>query len=407
MCGLRWPETLIMSSPIVPSDFKELIPAPGGNLCEKLAKNLLRRLPERLYAMVAYERDENGDLSDDFKADVCALECFCAGGGGDGTIDTTLNTPINVSATDGTYSDKVRVTWSAVDNATKYYIYRRTDATTPSINQTPLAVITAPTVQYDDTSAVPGQVYYYWIRAASANEISNLSNSDSGYAENVATNEVRFENPGTVGWVVPAGVTTIDVRLIGAGGSGGGGGLAVATTKGLGGGGGGGGGYTESLNIPVTAGETLMVEVGAGGIHSGTGHAGGNSLGIAGVSGGVTKLLRSSTVLALANGGIGGGAANSTSSGTPGTGGAGGSGDSNNGTAGGDGIQVTTRQGIGGIGGAAGTTIYSQKGYGGNGQRVIGRAVIEGEGGTVGGTTVPIIGPTPSPGENGIVVIFY
>lgn len=92
------------------------------------------------------------------------------------------NTPQGVAATDGTYSDRVRVTWSGVSGATYYRVYRGvtfwpTEATPISSWQTGLS--------YDDYSATPGQTYYYWVTAATnatgAYE-SWYSSSDTGYA---------------------------------------------------------------------------------------------------------------------------------------------------------------------------------------------------------------------------------
>jgi hypothetical protein len=61
--------------------------------------------------------------------------------------------PTNISATDGTYNDKVRITWTAVSGATAYNVYRN-----GTIKQSNVTV-----TQYDDTSAVPGTVYYYQV----------------------------------------------------------------------------------------------------------------------------------------------------------------------------------------------------------------------------------------------------
>ncbi len=83
-----------------------------------------------------------------------------------------------------------------------------------------------------------------------------------------------YATPGSYSWVVPAGVTSVNVEVWGAGG---GGGIGAATNgASTGGGGGGSGGYSKSV-ISVTPGQTYTVVVGAGGtvpasyINAGTG----------------------------------------------------------------------------------------------------------------------------------------
>jgi hypothetical protein len=65
----------------------------------------------------------------------------------------------------------------------------------------------------------------------------------------------EFRDTGTCNWVVPAGVTALDVLVVGGGG---GGGAHVGA-------GGGGGGTFERGNLAVTPGATVPIEVGAGG----------------------------------------------------------------------------------------------------------------------------------------------
>lgn len=392
-----------MPSPVTPGDLKELIPAPGGSFCEKVFKNLLRGLPEMVYAIVAWERDENGDLSDDFKAELCALDCFCGGGSGSDP-GGGLGKPV-ISATDGTFSSKVQITWATVTSATKYYLYRSLVNTFPTANTTPLAIIDAPTLLYDDTSVVIGTIYYYWVRAVSGSDISPLSNSDSGYAEDVSGQEIRFVTPGINTWTVPAGVVSIDIRTVGGGGSGGGGRL-IGRNSGGAGGGGGGGGYTEALNVITTPGEVLSIEVGAGGVHPGSGNpAWLDALNHAGNDGGLSAARRGATVLATSAGGKGGLAPVATV-GAEGAGGAGGAGTASVGVAGQPGLDVVSAQ-FGGVGGASGQPLYS-KGIGGTGQTIVGTVPLGAEDGGGGGLPISAQpGNGPSSGGSGIVVIFY
>jgi fibronectin type 3 domain-containing protein len=87
-----------------------------------------------------------------------------------------LTPPINVLASDGTYADKVQVTWNAALGATSYKLYR---STTLIGAKTLLGSPTTTTA--DDTTAVPGTTYYYWVKACRGTRCSDYSASDTGY----------------------------------------------------------------------------------------------------------------------------------------------------------------------------------------------------------------------------------
>jgi uncharacterized repeat protein (TIGR01451 family) len=83
-------------------------------------------------------------------------------------------TPQNVEASDGTFTDKVRITWDTVAEATSYKVYR---ASSPAGAQ---QVGTATTNLYDDTDASVGITYYYWVTACETS-CSTFSEPDTGY----------------------------------------------------------------------------------------------------------------------------------------------------------------------------------------------------------------------------------
>jgi hypothetical protein len=85
--------------------------------------------------------------------------------------------PTGVSATDGTFTDRVRITWNAAAAATSYHVYRNT--TNDSGSALSLASVTS--TSYDDSGASGTQVYWYWVRAFNAVGGSPYSASDSGY----------------------------------------------------------------------------------------------------------------------------------------------------------------------------------------------------------------------------------
>ncbi len=84
--------------------------------------------------------------------------------------------PVSVSATDDTFSDKVRVTWADVSEAGVYNVYRNT---APS-SDTASLVGSVTEAAFDDTGAVAGTLYYYWVKAANAAGDSPFSAGDTG-----------------------------------------------------------------------------------------------------------------------------------------------------------------------------------------------------------------------------------
>ena len=74
--------------------------------------------------------------------------------------------PGNVTSEIGAHTDKARVTWATVSSAPAYKVFRSTSndtATAQLIHTTESGLFS----QYDDTSAVTGVVYWYWVKAAS------------------------------------------------------------------------------------------------------------------------------------------------------------------------------------------------------------------------------------------------
>jgi hypothetical protein len=74
-----------------------------------------------------------------------------------------------------------------------------------------------------------------------------------------AQTTVDFTTAGATTWEVPAGVTSLTIETWGGGGCGG---LRTSTGRT---GGGGGGAYSRTTSLAVTAGQTIFINVGAGG----------------------------------------------------------------------------------------------------------------------------------------------
>lgn len=278
-----------MPSPVTPQDFKDVVPSASAGICEKFLKVFLR-FPVLVYNLVNWMFNADGTVSDAFKAEV---------GGGADTV--ALAAPTNVSASDGTFTDKVTITWSPVSGAAYYEVYR--SLTNDSAAATLLSSPTLTT--YDDSAVMDDTTYFYFIKAKNASDTSAFSASDTGFSDTSggggggSSGELNF-TPGQTSWEVPTGVTTVEVQLWGSGGGGGGGlfSMIAGPTDYRHGGGGGSGGWRHIKNIPVTPGETLSFSVGAAGVGGGSPGNGGG--------GNPTFLIQAGSQIALVGGGGGG-----------------------------------------------------------------------------------------------------
>lgn len=83
----------------------------------------------------------------------------------------TPASPTGVLASNGSYNNKIGVSWDTMRGATRYQVYRHTandPAAAASLGTTVEAV-------FYDTTAVAGQNYFYWVRAENAQGASGLS----------------------------------------------------------------------------------------------------------------------------------------------------------------------------------------------------------------------------------------
>ena len=120
--------------------------------------------------------------------------------------------PTGVSATDGTYSDKVQVSWNASTGATYYKVYRNTTNSTSGATTLTSSDDASP---YDDTTAEAGTTYYYWVKACDANSCSPYSSSDSGYRTmappaaptGVSATDGTYTDKVRVTWNASSGIT--------------------------------------------------------------------------------------------------------------------------------------------------------------------------------------------------------
>ncbi len=92
-----------------------------------------------------------------------------------------LTAPTGVAASDGSYPDKVRVSWNSVAGASHYRVYR---ATSSGGAKTELGDGWQVATSYDDRTATPGTTCYYWVKAAASADgasASAFSAYDTGY----------------------------------------------------------------------------------------------------------------------------------------------------------------------------------------------------------------------------------
>lgn len=109
-----------------------------------------------------------------------AKTCNASGCSSPGIPDAgwrALTAPV-ITASDGTSSDKVQISWTASFGATSYLLYRSEslDGT-----KTPATGYSTTSLTSNDTGAIPGVKYYYWVKACNGSNCSALSAYDIGW----------------------------------------------------------------------------------------------------------------------------------------------------------------------------------------------------------------------------------
>jgi len=136
-----------------------------------------------------------------------------------GAVGSIPAVPTNVSATDGTVSGKVNITWNATGNTLIYEIWR---ADIPAFLGGSIKKIgTSVTTSYDDSTVVNGNRYYYWVKARNSWGVSRYSKFDTGYIgsassplpapTNVSATEATVSGQVTVTWNATSGAIVYEV----------------------------------------------------------------------------------------------------------------------------------------------------------------------------------------------------
>jgi len=118
-------------------------------------------------------------------------------------------TPTGLAASDGTFTNKVALAWLAAPGAASYRVLRA--VTNDSGSASTIAAVVTNTV-YDDTSATPGLLYYYWLVAQQNGVEGDASTPDSGYRQLVASASIAatlgvYTNVVEVHWKSVQGAT--------------------------------------------------------------------------------------------------------------------------------------------------------------------------------------------------------
>ncbi len=134
-----------------------------------------------------------------------------------GTCGSIPAPPAGVSATDGAFTDRIRVTWLASPNATSYEIWRGTSNSPSSA----IGLGSVATLAFDDTGTAPGQTFWYWLKAKNSSGTSGFSAGDSGWRKaastvpappnGVAATDGTYTNRVRVTWLASANATAYEI----------------------------------------------------------------------------------------------------------------------------------------------------------------------------------------------------
>jgi putative hemolysin len=94
------------------------------------------------------------------------------------TTGCPLAAPSNLLASDGSYTDRVYVSWSSVSGATSYQVFRCTTTSTTSCG----AALSSPSsTNYNDYGATAGVTFFYRAKACNSTGCSDYSIADPGF----------------------------------------------------------------------------------------------------------------------------------------------------------------------------------------------------------------------------------
>lgn len=144
----------------------------------------------------------------------CVKAVFATGLSAFSTTDTgylKASSP-TVSATDGTSTSQISLTWGAMSGAISYLVYRSETSSSAKAEQ----IGSTSMLYYNDTSAARGTLYYYWIRTATAIDTSDFGTSDTGYiglpgVSRVAASDGAYDDKVVVSWSAVSGAQSYEI----------------------------------------------------------------------------------------------------------------------------------------------------------------------------------------------------
>jgi len=158
---------------------------------------------------VATSRPVSNDMIPGFNGPTLSLEQTCRA-----IPPPPLTKPTGIRATDGTFTDRVRVTFSTVSGATVYRIFRCPD----NGNNCGSPIGFPKTGSFDDKNAAPGTVYYYRVRACNPTECGKFSVANTGFVStapaaptNVRATDGVYVNRVNLTWNTVTGATVYRV----------------------------------------------------------------------------------------------------------------------------------------------------------------------------------------------------
>ncbi len=125
----------------------------------------------------------------------------------------SVKVPEDIQATQGDFSDRIRISWARVSGATDYSVYR---SDTSDLNDAELLAEGIISNEYEDLSPDTDNLYYYWVKSNAFNETSDFSESTSGYRVANGITSVRasdglFVERVQVTWDAFPGATSYDI----------------------------------------------------------------------------------------------------------------------------------------------------------------------------------------------------